>query len=401
MRRLYFLLPLVLLVCACAHKNTANVAEEEKVWPLGFNTDTLFVKESKVASGEVFSKLFIRLGMSGSDAQKLAYTCDSTFDVRKLRAGNKVDAYYCGDTLSPLLRYVVYERDRINSTVFKCYDSLAVWNVAKQVDTVRKYTDVTIKSSLWNDMIAAGASPLLILELADVYAWTVDFFGLHEGDRFKAFYHQRMVEDEVIDIIGVDFAQYSRGTDTLYAIRYDQGDNGNKYWNQKGESMRKAFLKAPLKFTRISSKFSYHRVHPIHGVVRPHTAVDYAAPSGTPVHALGDGVVVSAGWGSGGAGNMIKIKHNSVYTTGYLHLRGFASGIKAGARVHQGQVIGYVGMTGSATGPHLDFRVWKNGTPVDPLKLESPSAEPIKKENLPALDSLYRQYKAEMTNYGD
>ena len=158
MRRLYFLLPLVLLVCACAHKNTANVAEEEIVWPLGFNTDTLFVKESKVASGEVFSKLFTRLGMNGADAQKLAYECDSIFDVRKLRAGNKVNAYYCGDTISPLLRYVVYERDRINSTVFKCYDSLAVWNVAKQVDTVRKYTDVTIKSSLWNDMIAAGES---------------------------------------------------------------------------------------------------------------------------------------------------------------------------------------------------------------------------------------------------
>ena len=388
-----------LAVCACNGKK--SVQEEEKVWPLGFRTDTLTVRQSKVQSGEVFYKLFTRLGMPGSEIGKLSKACEGQFDVTKLRADNLVDAYYAGDTLAPELRYVVYQKDRINSTVFQCYDSLAVWNVAKQVDTVRKYTDVTIRNSLWNDMIAAGASPLLILELADVYAWTVDFFGLHEGDRFRAFYHQRVCEDEIIDILGVDFAEYTRGRDTLYAIRYDQGDNGNKYWNQKGESMRKAFLKAPLKFTRISSRFSYHRVHPVHGVVRPHTAVDYAAPSGTPVHALGDGVVLSAGVGKGGAGNMIKIRHNSVYTTGYLHLRGFAKGIKAGARVAQGQVIGYVGMTGTATGPHLDFRVWKNGTPIDPLKLESPSAEPIKRENLPALDSLYRTFKAEMAGYGN
>lgn len=401
MRRLSFLLSITLLLCACGHRNTAQETEEEKVWPLGFNTDTLFVKESKVQSGEVFYKLFTRLGMPGSEVGKLSKACEGQFDVTKLRAGNQVDAYYAGDTLSPLLRYVVYQKDRINSTVFQCYDSLSVWNVAKQVDTVRKFTDVTITSSLWNDMISAGASPLLILELADIYAWTVDFFGLHEGDRFRAIYHQRVCEGDVIDILGVDFAEYTRGRDTLYAIRYDQHDNGNKYWNQMGESMRKAFLKAPLKFTRISSKFSYHRVHPVHGVVRPHTAVDYAAPSGTPVHALGDGVVLSAGWGKGGAGNMIKIRHNSVYTTGYLHLKGFAKGIKAGTRVAQGQTIGYVGMTGTATGPHLDFRVWKNGTPVDPLKLESPSAEPIKKENLPALDSLYRTYKAEMAGYGN
>lgn len=399
MRKTTILILCALAICACKTKQATQ--EEKKVWPLGFRTDTLTVKESKVQSGEVFYKLFTRLGMAGNQVANLTKACDGQFDVTKLRAGNQVDAYYAGDTLSPLLRYVVYQKDRINSTVFQCYDSLAVWNVAKQVDTVRKYTDVTIKNSLWNDMIAAGASPLLILELADVYAWTVDFFGLHEGDRFRAFYHQRVCEDEIIDILGVDFAEYTRGRDTLYAIRFDQGDNGNKYWNQKGESMRKAFLKAPLKFTRISSRFSYHRVHPVHGVVRPHTAVDYAAPSGTPVHALGDGVVLSAGVGKGGAGNMIKIRHNSVYTTGYLHLRGFAKGIRAGTRVAQGQVIGYVGMTGTATGPHLDFRVWKNGTPVDPLKLESPSAEPIKKENLPALDSLYRTYKAEMAGYGN
>ena len=387
-------------LAACGEKKKAEKAEEV-VWPLGFATDTLTLQENSVQSGEVFGKLFTRLGMNASDAHRLALACDTTFDVRRLNAGRRIDAYYCGDSTSRKLAYAVYHHNRLRSTVFRCQDSLAVWNVTRQLDTLHSFADVTINSSLWNDMIAAGASPLLILELADVYAWTVDFFGLQKGDRFRTFYTLRECEGEVYDILNVDFAQYTRGRDTLYAVCYDQGDNGNKYWNQKGESMRKAFLKAPLKFTRISSRFSYHRVHPVHGVVRPHTAVDYAAPSGTPVHALGDGVVLSAGWGKGGAGNMIKIRHNSIYTTGYLHLRNFASGIKAGTRVHQGQVIGYVGMTGTATGPHLDFRVWKNGTPVDPLKLESPSAEPIKKENLPALDSLYRMYRKDMEARGN
>ncbi len=391
---------LIAAVAGCGRSRKAEKAEVV-VWPLGFATDTLTMHESSVQPGEVFGKLFTRLGMSASDAHRLALACDTTFDVRKLRAGNRVDAYYSGDSTSRRLAYTVYHHNRIRSTVFRCQDSLAVWNVTKQLDTLHKYTDVTINSSLWNDMIDAGASPLLILELADVYAWTVDFFGLQKGDRFRAFYTQRECEGEVFDILNVDFAQYTRGRDTLYAVCYDQGDNGNRYWNQKGESMRKAFLKAPLKFSRISSRFSYHRVHPVHGVVRPHTAVDYAAPAGTPVHALGDGMVLSAGWGKGGAGNMIKIRHNSIYTTGYLHLRSFASGIKAGTRVHQGQVIGYVGMTGTATGPHLDFRVWKNGTPVDPLRLESPSAEPIKKDNLPALDSLFRMYKKDMEARGN
>ena len=172
----------------------------------------------------------------------------------------------------------------------------------------------------------------------------------------------------------------------LSSPRYDQGDGSGIYWNAEGESMRKAFLKAPLRFSRISSGFSYRRKHPVSGKVRPHTGVDYAAPAGTPVMSIGDGVVISRGW-AGGGGNTVKIRHNSVYTTAYLHLSRYASGLKTGDRVSQGQVIGYVGSTGVSTGPHLDFRVWKGGSPINPLTMESPSVEPLRKENLCALDS--------------
>ena len=371
-----------------------NPTEEARdtIYPLGFLTDTLEAVEGTVGNGEYFTSLFSGLGLDSGKCLELCEACDSVFDVRKLRAGNKWCAYYSGDSTRRRLDYVVYENDRVNSTVFRCFDSLKVWKVAKPIEQRTLSADVTICSSLWNDMLKAGASPLLILKLSDIYAWTVDFFGLQEGDRFRAIYSQRECEGEVLSIDSVFYAVYTHGEKDYPVILFDQGDGGNIYWNEKGESMRKAFLKAPLHFSRISSGFSYHRRHPITKTVQPHLAVDYAAPKGTPVMAIGDGTVISAGY-SGAAGNMVKIRHNSVYTSAYLHLSGYAKGIRAGERVSQGQVIGYVGSTGRSTGPHLDFRVWKNGSPINPLTMESPSVEPIRSENLPALDSLNRHYQ--------
>lgn len=390
------LLPVMLCLTACPSKNGARSEDGDQtdsIPPLGFRTDSLMLESFIVKSGETFCGAFGRLGMSSQDAYALARLCDTLFDVRSFRAGNTIDAYYSGDSLSKTLEYVVYANDRVRSTVFRCRDSLALWVCEKQVDTVSLYADIIIENSLWVDMIQAGASPLLITELSDVYAWTVDFFSLQKGDRFRVFYTQKECEGEVIGIQSIEYGLFSRGEAQLSAIYFDQGDGGNKYWNEKGESMRKAFLKAPLKFSRISSKFTYHRKHPVYGTVRPHTGVDYAAPAGTPVRSIGDGTVISAGW-SGDGGNTVKIRHNSVYTTAYLHLKGYAKGIRAGALVHQGDVIGYVGSTGASTGPHLDFRVWKNGSPINPLAMESPSAEPARQENLSSIDSLYRHYQS-------
>lgn len=390
-RRLLFFV-LALLVCACGQNGQkvqeAEVpAQKDTVYPLGFCTDSFRVVSGKIATGDNFVAWVSRLGLAPEKAHALTACCDTVFDVRKLRAGNSWKAYYKD---SVALHYIVYDNSRVQQTVFRCADSLAVWKYRKPVETLQKQADVTITSSLWNDMIAAGASPDLILLLSDIYAWTVDFFGLQKGDRFRMVYLETRCEGEAVGIERVNFAQFIRDTTCLSALYFDQGDGDNTYWNEKGESMRKAFLKAPFKFTRISSGYSLHRLHPVHGVVRPHTGVDYAAPTGTPVMSIGDGTVISAGWGSGGAGNTVKVRHNSVYTTAYLHLSRMA--VKAGQRVSQGQVIGYVGMTGTATGPHLDFRVWKNGSPINPLKLESPPAEPIEARNRPALDSLFHSY---------
>ena len=366
--------------------------------PEGFPTGDYDMMEDKIRPGEAFTSLMVRLGMEADDALSLATICDTIFDVRKMRAGNTVSAYYSIDTASMdstsvvALKYVVYKRDNTRGTVFKTSDSLAVWNFSRPVETFRRYSDVTITSSLWNDMTAAGAPTSLIVALSEIYAWSVDFFALQEGDRFKILYDESECDGEIVSVDPIYYAEFIRGDHVVPAIMFDQGDGGGRYWNSDGSSLRKAFLKAPLKFTRISSGFSYHRKHPVSGKVRAHTAVDYAAPTGTPVMSIGDGTVLSAGWTNGG-GNTVKIRHNATYTTSYMHLSRYAKGVKAGTHVSQGDVIGYVGATGVATGPHLDFRVWKDGTPVNPLTLDSPSGEPIRPENLPALDSVHVVYK--------
>ena len=384
---------IVLTSLPSCHRRAEEPQAEEKndtVYPLGFCTDSFDLAEGKVAGGEVFTGLMTRLGMTQADAMQLVAVADSVFEPRKMRAGNAWQAYYSVDSLdAQVLEYLVYNRDRISLTVLKCTKPYGAWRVTKPVEHTRKFADVSITSSLWNDMTAAGASPMLLVHLEDIYAWTVDFFGLQKGDRFRVIYTEASCEGEVIDIDTIHIAMFNRGDKEMPAIRFDQGDGGNLYWNEKGESMRKAFLKAPLRFSRISSGFSYHRKHPVSGVVKAHTGVDYAAPTGTPVMSIGDGTVISKGW-SGGGGNTVKIRHNSVYTTAYLHLSRYAAGLAVGSRVRQGEVIGYVGSTGVSTGPHLDFRVWRSGQPINPLKMESPSEEPIKPENLAALDSVYR-----------
>lgn len=376
---------------SCAHSESTDEEVIPELPRLGFYTDGLVSARDEVKGGETFTGLMTRLGLSSDEAYSLYQACDSIFDVRRLRAGNSFEAYR--DSLTQALRYVVYDNDRIHQTVFSCTEPYKVWTAEKEVLHQLRYSDVTIRSSLWNDMKAAGAPVMLILELSDVYAWTVDFFGLQEEDRFRMMYSESVCEDEVIAIDTIYYAVFNREDKEIPAIMFDQGDGGNIYWGEHGESLRKAFLKAPLQFKRISSGFSYHRKHPVTGKVKPHTAVDYAAPTGTPVMSIGDGTVLSAGW-AGGGGNTVKIRHNAEYTTSYMHLSKYASGIKAGTKVKQGQVIGYVGATGTATGPHLDFRVYKNGTPINPLKMESPSEEPIRPENLPALDSVKLVYQA-------
>lgn len=414
MNRLFYILSLsavlyVAVACGRGNGEEAAVCEdtvaEEVRHRLGFDPDTLTMESGVVRKNEFFSNLMSRLGLSVAQSYSLAQASDTIFNVRRLKAGNEWQAYY---SVTPVetssegqdeahdnvrrLEYLVYSIDRVTDVVFRCIEPYDVWISEKPVETQRLAADVTINSSLWNDMLDAGVSPLLILELSDIYAWTVDFFGLQKGDRFKVLYDMTLCEGEPLAVDTVRYAVFEHAGIEYPVIMFNQGDGGNIYWNEKGESMKKAFLKAPLKYSRVSSGFSYNRKHPVTRKVQPHTGVDYAAPTGTPVMTIGDGTITSMKY-EGAGGYVVRIRHNSVYSTAYLHLSRYASGLKVGKRVAQGDVIGYVGATGRCTGPHLDFRVWKNGSPINPLKMQSPPAEPLKAEYRPAFDSLYVELK--------
>ena len=390
-------LAFALILSSCGNGRTDQVEAEEQTVEVADQTsdlpslDSLRCKEGKVKNGQFFSTLMTGLGLTAQQAYDLTIACDTVFNVKNLRVGNTYKAYYDGD----LLKYVFYQQDRTTDVLFECQPPYKISKVTRPVEVRQRYADVTINSSLWNDMRAADASPLLILSLSDIYAWTIDFFGLQKGDRFRVLYEEKVCDGDVIAIDTVRYAIFSRNGHDLPMVMYNQKDGGNIWWNEKGESMRKAFLKAPLKFSRISSGFSYSRKHPVTRKVQPHTGVDYAAPKGTPVMTIGDGVITSMKY-EGAGGNTIRIRHNSVYSTAYLHLSGYAKGLKVGQRVRQGQVIGYVGSTGRSTGPHLDFRVWRNGSAINPLKMESPPAEPLRKENMAAFEETHKKYRAQV-----
>lgn len=408
----YFLFFLLLVIAVSSCKSGDNVQNadtlaslEPQVGKYGFVEEGLRVEKGKIKSGDFFGELMLENGVPNNTLQTLLEASKEVFDIRMIRVGNGYEFFYKDDGLNDSLKvaedseraplYFVYEKDALSHVVYGLGDSIYVKVVDKQIARVKKYAEVTINSSLWNDVSDAGASPLLALKLSDIYAWTIDFFSLQKGDSFRVVYEEISHDGEFIDIGDVWYGEFVHNGKCFTSVRFQDGKKSNIYWNEEGESLRKAFLKAPLSFKRVSSKFTYRRKHPVYGVYRPHTGVDYAAPKGTPVMSIGDGVVISKGWGGGG-GNTVKIRHNSVYTTAYLHLSRYAKGLKKGDRVRQGQVIGYVGSTGASTGPHLDFRVWKNGTPVDPLKLESPSVEPVSKENMEAFGMTRDALKWEM-----
>lgn len=343
----------------------------------GIVVDSFYVVKDVVKANENLSSILSTYHTPMGTIEQLVTKAVGVFDVRKIRVGNKYTVLCNNDSLKKAA-YFIYESSPTQYIVFEMGDSLHVHAGEKDIEVKIKAVSGTITSSLWNAMTESGSDPNLAIALSEIYAWTVDFYAIQKGDNFSALYEELFVGDESIGMGNIITARFGQGGKDLYAYRFIQDDAAD-YFDEKGMSLRRAFLKAPLKFSRISSRFSNSRLHPVLRIRRPHHGVDYAAPKGTPVHTIGSGVVTDVKY-AGGAGRMVKIRHNSTYSTAYLHLSGYGPGIKSGARVTQGQIIGYVGSSGLSTGPHLDFRFYKNGAPVDPLKVESPPALPIKKE---------------------
>ena len=382
----------VLLVLAgifMLNRPVTNVDEKvylpEPHYEYGILVDSFAVIKDVVQANQSLSDILLPYHIDASMVNALSESADGVFDLRKIRAGNKYTMLCTNDTLRKAL-YFIYESSPSAYIVFDLGDSLQVYAGEKEIKIKIVSTSGVINGSLWQTMADAKADPNLAIELSEIYQWTIDFYAIQKGDEFKAIYEELYIGNESIGLGNILSASFKHNGKDIFAFRFVQ-DSTADYFDDMAASLRRSFLKAPLKFSRISSKFSNSRFHPVLRIRRPHHGVDYAAPRGTPVHAIGNGTITAASF-AGGAGRMIKIRHNGTYSTSYMHLMKFASGVRSGAHVSQGQVIGFVGSSGLSTGPHLDFRFYRNGAAVDPLSVESPPAEPVKKRFRAAFDSL-------------
>jgi len=333
------------------------------------------VREFEVEKGNALVDLFLNAGFEAVKAHECAVAFAEIVDPRSLIPKQKYRIVYIDDHPTKL----ELELSKTKQAVID-FRTLKTELIEQQTEIKLEIASFKVTSTLWEAAIQTGLGPNLIVRLADIFAWDIDFnVEIRNGDEFTMIYETVTFEDGEPIGYGDILAAFGRvNGDEHWAIRYRCGDVEG-YYDLDGNNLQKAFLRSPLRYRRISSGFTYKRYHPILRIVRPHLGIDYAAPVGTPVWAVGDGVVTYAGK-KGGYGNFVEVRHNSVYSTTYGHLSKYGRGIKRGARVKQGQVIGYVGSTGLSTGPHLDFRMKKNGSFVNPLREPNKSLPPLPNE---------------------
>ncbi|MDL2251515.1 peptidoglycan DD-metalloendopeptidase family protein [Odoribacter sp. OttesenSCG-928-J03] len=354
---------------------------EEIVYKYGIPMNDYEVDYGVVKRNQSLSTILISHGLNMNQVHRLSAKSKDVFNVKKIRSGNAYAFFSRNDSLRTP-EYFVYEIDQKSYVVYDLRDDFNVTLGYHPVEWVQKTAKGTVESSLWNAMKACSAEPFLAIELARIFGWTIDFFGLQKEDEFRVLYEQESVDGKDLVHLNITGAKFVNGKQAYYAIPFKQ-DGEILYYNENGNSLEGAFLKSPMDYFRITSRFTNSRYHPVLKKYRAHHGVDYAAPVGTPVYAIGDGTVTAKGFQAGGGGNYVKIKHNSTYTSTYMHLSRFPKGLKVGSKVKQKEVIGYVGSTGLSTGPHLDFRVSENGKPVDPLKIKSQPKKPISEANMP------------------
>ena len=376
---------LLTLAAVACHSNPKLSEQEQKPKTIiyGIEADDYNVESFEVVKGDTWGKILDSRGITSQKINRLDVLSKEICPLRTIRTGHKYTTFSKIDTLDTtrvILDYLVYEQNVTDYVVFAFVgDSVSVRKDSKPITLRRTKSHGVIESSLWGTIMTENLPYALASEMEDIYQWTVDFFGIQQGDSFTVIYDEKFVDTLSVGIGRVWGAKFNHLGKDIYAIPFPQ-DGKVQYWEADGGSLRKQLLKAPLKFTRISSGFTYSRLHPVLKKRRPHTGIDYAAPAGTPVRSVADGTVTYKGY-KGAGGNTVYIKHPGKLQSGYLHLKGYAKGIAVGKRVSQGQIIGYVGSTGRSTGPHLDFRLWKNGQPINPLKVPQKPTEPIKEAN--------------------
>ncbi len=388
----------VALVIGCNNKKKEEVETEAAEFTAnvkyGFPIDEYKVVEDTIRPNETLSDIFGRNGIPSATTYQVAQRSEDVFSVRNIRPDRKYAFLFCPEDSVAMPRYFIYEHNLAEYLVVDLQTPITVSLEQKPKVRQTKTYQNTINKSLWHSFTEHGKSPALAMEMASVYQWAVDFYNIKKGDSYKILYSQDYVENKPVGKIDIIAAQFTHQDSTYYSFRFQEGKTKG-YFDENGASLHKAFLKAPLKFTRISSRFSGSRMHPTLRYRRAHRGVDYAAPTGTPVRSVGNGTVIKKAYQRGGAGNYVKIKHNKTFTTVYMHFVRHAKNLRVGQRVSQGDVIGYVGMTGVATGPHLHYGVLKNGRYINPLTMKLPPSKPLKGKLLDRFkvvrDSLSRQ----------
>ncbi len=385
MRKYWGVILAMLMMASCGEekeiaKNT--LVEEIKNQPIpkqyGFNLDNFKVVQDTVKWGDSFGELMLKNHVDYPKVVTISENYKDTFDVRKIKVGKPYLILKAKDSLEKA-QVFIYENDRINYTVVDLRDTAVAYKGKKNVKYIEREVAGTIKNSLSMELDSLGVDYAVTINLSEIYAWTIDFFRLEKGDKFKIIYDEKYINDSIYAGSGaIKAAFFEHKGNPIYAFPYvsDSIKNIQEYYDQDANNLRSTFLRAPIKFGyRLSSRYNLRRRIAYYGYkVRPHKGTDYAAPIGTPIVATADGTVTES-TRRGGNGKYVKIRHNSMYSTQYLHMK--AQKVRKGEFVRQGDVIGWVGMTGNTGGPHVCYRFWKNGRQVDPLREKLPSAEPI------------------------
>ena len=358
--------------------DSTTLTDNEPTLLYGFKVDSLVVIEDRIKRNQNLSEILIKYNISHQKIHELAVNSKPVFDVRKIVSNRKYTMLCYPDSLKTA-KAMIYEPSPTEYIVFELDDSVTVKKVEKEIVIVEKELAGIIERSMAVTISELGEKPQLTNDIVDVLAWQIDFFRMQKGDRFKVIFEEMQVDGVPFGYGKIKGMYLEHFGNPYYAYYYDQG-NGIDYFDEEGNSLRKAFLKYPLEFTRISSRYSGNRFHPVQKRWKAHRGTDFAAPRGTPIRSVGDGIILEARYGVNN-GNYVKIRHNATYTTQYLHMSKIASGIRQGVKVKQGQTIGFVGSTGLARGNHLCYRFWKNGVQIDALKVKLPPSEPIHENN--------------------
>jgi murein DD-endopeptidase MepM/ murein hydrolase activator NlpD len=374
---------------------TPDQLPQQKTEQFGFDFNDYNVLHDTIKKGDTFGNIIENQNLGDKQVYDIIEKVKDSFDVRTIRIGKAYTFLRSKDRYKKL-QFAIYQPDRASYYVIDFRDSVSVSKVTRPIRIKKRTIAGKLNGSFSEELQRQKVDPALANKLIKVYAWSIDFFKLKKGDQFGVIFTERYIDDTIydgVDSLSAAFFEYKGKM--IYAFPFAQNENSGKidYYDENGKALKNFFLKSPLKYANITSRFSRSRFHPVQMIWKAHKGTDYAAPTGTPIMTTASGIVEQTGY-TAGNGNFVKVKHDRTYSTQYLHMSRIL--VRRGQRVTQGSVIGKVGSTGLATGPHVCYRFWKNGVQVDALRLKLPNSQPMESKNLPRFKQQIEPLKWEL-----